>query len=198
MARCAMKAVFLSASIPDPQRDPKYHGTSDEVLIRNAIDALVTVVLPRGLLVWGGHPAISPFVRRLAERMSVPDHVKTYQSEEFRAVVPADTQALPGIVWTPKGRDRKDSLAIMRRAMLSAHSLVAGVFIGGMEGVENEYDAFKAAVPGASAFPIASTGAAARILWQRFPQADATIQDRLEGDLGYDSLFEDILGPLLK
>jgi len=192
-----MKAVFLSASIPDPQRDPKYHRTGDVVLIREAIDALVTFLLPRGLLVWGGHPAISPFVRRLAERMNLVDRVETWQSEEFRRVVPQDTQALPGLIWTPRGRNKDESLTIMRAQMLSAHPFAAAVFIGGMDGVEKEYEVFTERLPGVPAFPVASTGAAARILWQRFTQADPDVQNRLAMDLIYDLLFEDVLGPLL-
>jgi hypothetical protein len=59
-------AVFLSASVPDPKRDPKYYRTADVTAIRDAVRALVTIVLPKARLVWGGHPAITPPVRVIA------------------------------------------------------------------------------------------------------------------------------------
>lgn len=192
-----MKAVFLSASIPDPSRDPVYHRTGDVVRIREAVAALVEVVLPRGRLVWGGHPAIAPFVRRVAERLGRADRVETWQSEYFRGRIPPDTQQLPGIRWTPAGRDRADSLAIMRRQMLAAHPYAAAVFIGGMEGVEDEYTVVRELLPDVPAFPLASTGAAALRLWRRHPQRDSNVQDRLRDDLVYDLLLEDLLVPLL-
>ena len=41
-----MKNIFLSASIPLPERDEKYIGTADIIAIRDAVIALTTVVLP--------------------------------------------------------------------------------------------------------------------------------------------------------
>ena len=54
--------VFLSASIPDKDRDPKYYETADFVAIRDAVIAIATVVVPEYRLVWGGHPAITPLI----------------------------------------------------------------------------------------------------------------------------------------
>ena len=58
-----MNYIFLSASIPVKDRNPKYFTTVDVLAIREAIRALVTVVLPKTILVWGGHPAIIPIIR---------------------------------------------------------------------------------------------------------------------------------------
>jgi hypothetical protein len=63
-----------------------------------------------------------------------------------------------------------------------------GIFIGGMEGVEEEYQMFKGVQKSAPAFPVASTGAAAAILFN----ADATVKKQhpeLENELSYISLM---------
>ena len=46
--------VFLSAGVPDPHRDEKYFKTGDTGAIRDAVIALLEVVLPGTKLVFGG------------------------------------------------------------------------------------------------------------------------------------------------
>jgi hypothetical protein len=58
--------------------------------------------------------------------------------------------------------------------MIGARNFDAAVFLGGMEGVEIEYDIFRRLHPNKPAYPVASTGAAARILSERYSP------DRLE------------------
>lgn len=187
-----MKAVFLSASVPRPDRDPKYLATSNVPLIRDAVEALVARVVPAGLLVWGGHPAIAPVVRQVAERTGSTQRVETWQSEWFRGQVVDDTLALPNIRWTPKGADLLASLALMRTQMFQRGGLLAAVFIGGMEGIAIEHDLFLAANPGKPVYPIGSTGGAAALM---LPQVvpPGPLRDRLQYDLRYDALFEDLI-----
>jgi len=40
MATRELKNIFLSASIPLPERDPKYYETADVIAIRDAVIAL--------------------------------------------------------------------------------------------------------------------------------------------------------------
>ena len=64
--------VFLSASVPLPNRDASFFQTADVVAIREAIKALVLVLLEKnGDLVFGGHPAITPLVRMLFDEAGV-------------------------------------------------------------------------------------------------------------------------------
>ena len=51
--------------------------------------------------------------------------------------------------------------------MIGSHNFDAAVFLGGMEGVETEYDLFRRVHPNRPAYPVASTGAAARILSEK-------------------------------
>ena len=50
MARQHLNKVFLSASIPYPDRDKKFYDTADIVAIRDAVRALATVVIPKHIL----------------------------------------------------------------------------------------------------------------------------------------------------
>ena len=185
-------AVFLSASAPDPRRHPRYYTTSDVSAIREAIVALATVVLPTGRLLFGGHPAVSPLILLIAQQIGAVDRVRIYQSEFFRSVVPPESLAFPSIVWTPEiPGDRQGSLAAMRAAMLADFPVRSGVFIGGMEGVEEEYDLFRKQHASLPAYAIASTGAAAKIIFDSNPSepSDPVVRRALEYDVVYDALF---------
>ena len=75
--------------------------------------------------------------------------------------------------------------------MLEDKNFVAGIFIGGMEGVEIEYKMFQQLYPKAILLPIASTGAAAKIIYEK--NFNLFANDRLMNDYGYMSLFQDLL-----
>lgn len=81
--------------------------------------------------------------------------------------------------------DRDKSLASMRREMLSG-PFHGAVFIGGMEGVVDEYALFTSLHPGAVVLPLYAPGGAARDLAVRLGVAD----DRLD----FTRLFSDALG----
>ena len=83
----------------------------------------------------------------------------------------------------------------MRNSMIKNHSYKAGVFIGGMEGVEEEFKLFKEAHPNALLLPIASTGAAAKIVHDKYLQNP---DSRLSNDYAYMTLFNSILKNHLK
>lgn len=184
--------IFLSASIPDPKRDPVYWETADLTGIRDSVRALATVVLPRATIVWGGHPAITPLIRFIAESLGtgVQEHVILYQSEYFRDRFPADNKAFEKVIVTPAGADRETSLEAMRIAMIRDNKFNAGIFIGGMEGVEQEFDIFRKFHVDAPFYPIASTGAAARIIFKKYC---LNCMPELSEDLAYNSLFRQIL-----
>lgn len=188
-----MRTLFLSASVPDPKRDARYHRTADRIAIRDATRALATVVLPSMRLVWGGHPAITPLIRVIAEGMGFvsADRVHLYQSSYFRGLMPADNAAFEKVatVRAVKG-DREASLERMRRKMLSSEPFHAGVFIGGMEGVEREFEMFRTMHPKALVLPLASTGGAALMIYR---DSGMAFPPELETDLAYPSLFRRML-----
>jgi hypothetical protein len=188
--------IFLAASIPEHDLD-RY--VPDPVAIREAIRALVAETVRDRLLVFGGHPAISPLVEHAARTLSAIDNVRIYQSEFFRATIPPIAKAFPHLLWTREvPNDRDKSLTAMREEMIKSYVFAAGVFIGGMEGVEEEWAIFHREHPHAPAFPVASTEGAARLLWQSWtppslPNLPPNIRDRLDRDVDYRMLFHDLL-----
>ena len=74
--------------------------------------------------------------------------------------------------------------------MIGDHDYAAAVFIGGMEGILEEYKIFKEFHPLVPCLPIASTGAAARILYDEHSDE---FDIRLLTELSYTSLFKELL-----
>lgn len=188
-----IKNIFLSASIPLQERDPQYIETADIIAIRDAVIALTTVVLPRYRLIWGGHPSITPLIYHVMEKLNlnIQEHVTLYQSRFFEKHFPKDNNKFKNIVLTDiVDDDRESSLLHMRSRMLGESEFAAGIFIGGMEGVEEEYDMFIEKHPKALVLPIASTGAGAKKIYdERFTDKN----ERLVKDYAYMSLFQKYL-----
>jgi hypothetical protein len=194
MASKELKNIFLSASIPLPERDAKYFETADIVAIRDAIIALTTVVLPKHKIIWGGHPSITPLIYYVMEKLglNIQEHVKLYQSLWFESLFPEDNNKFENIVFTDKLQDIPSSVQLMRDRMLSENKFSAAVFIGGMEGIEVEYNMFREKHPYALLLPIASTGAATRIVYDNHLPDDFK-NERLLKDYAYMSLFQNLL-----
>lgn len=188
----ALKNIFLSASIPQKERDRKYYDSCDIVAIRDSIIALTTKVISRYRLIWGGHPSITPLISYVTKKTNIPQtHVILYQSKYFKDKFPQENSIFSNaIIFTNDKGNLEESKKELRNEMLSpTNNFVAGVFIGGMEGVEDEYGIFKKNHPNAICLPIATTGAAAKIIYDN----DKTYDKRLECDYAYSSLFQDLL-----
>src|SRR5688572_28217043 len=111
--------VLLSASVPLPERDPHFFQTADVLSIREAIKALVEVVLPIGRITFGGHPAITPLIALFVQEAGLErDRLTVLQSTYFQGVMPHanaefhDVRFVDGVVG-----DRNQSLFAMRSAM---------------------------------------------------------------------------------
>jgi len=197
MAKDTLNKVFLSASIPYPDRDRKYFATADVVAIRDAVRALATVVIPKAHLVWGGHPSITPLIRYVMERMKADSktHITLYQSMFFENIFPPDNFSFEKIIFTERQDTLKDSIELMRNRMINDNDFKAGIFIGGMEGINDEYLMFKEKHPNALVLPVASTGAAAKLLFENQPDK---FNSRLLNDYAYMALFKEILNDVIK
>jgi len=188
-----MKNIFLSASIPLPERHAKYYETADIIAIRESLIALTSIVLPHHRIIWGGHPSITPLINYVMEKMNIniQEHVKLYQSLFFQNIFPEDNNKFKNIEFTENMGDIPLSIQRMRERMFTENKFAAAVFIGGMEGIEVEYNMFKELHPEALLLPIASTGAATKIVYDNLPSIDK--EDRLLNDYGYTSLFQKLL-----
>ena len=185
--------LFLSASVPVAGRaDGKYLATADIIAIRDAVIALASVVLPRYHLIWGGHPSITPLIANVLRHSNkeVNSSVTVYQSGYFVNEFPKENKDVEHVVVTESLGERVSSLDLMRRRMVIENDFAAAVFIGGMDGVEDEYKIFVESHPEAKVFPMASTGAAALMLYDANTDA---FDERLKNDMAYASLFKDLL-----
>lgn len=194
MASTEIKNIFLSASIPLPERDEKYIETADIIAIRDAVISLVTIALPNHRIIWGGHPSITPLIYFVMEKMNlnIQKHVKLYQSMWFKDKFLEDNNKFENIVFTQKQQDIPSSVKLMREKMFSENKFSAAVFIGGMNGIEDEYKMFHEYHPNCLILPIASTGAATKIVYDTmFPEE--LKNSRFEKDYGYMSLFQKFL-----
>ncbi|MDB5870639.1 MAG: hypothetical protein JWQ07_81 [Ramlibacter sp.] len=166
-----MKRVFLSASVPLLDRG-NFHESANPFLIQFAVRELLTVCLGRRLIVWGGHPAITPMVWAVCEDLGVEYSaaVKLYQSRFFEDAFPEENQRFRNVVYVGAvARDRERSLERMRRRMLTG-PFSAGVFIGGMEGIFDEYELFRKLNPSARVIALRAPGGAALQLARRIKQ----------------------------
>ncbi len=182
------EAIFLSASVPDPKRGPQYAVTADTVAISSAVSALVHVILGRRILVWGGHPAITPMIWLIAENIGVDygSWVHLYQSKYFSDEFPEDNERFQNVTYTKNiENDRNKSLLSMREQMLSARPFAAAVFIGGMDGILEEFEILRRLQPNTDVVPVISTGGATIELAKRLPNIDPD----LTNDFDYISVF---------
>jgi hypothetical protein len=183
----AVSAVFLSASVPAIGRG-KYFETADPFLIQSAVREFVTAALGRRLIVWGGHPAITPMVWAVCEDLGVDfaHAVVLYQSTYFADVFPEENRRFGNVAYIDAvPNDLEASLLRMREAMLSRPDLAAAVFIGGMEGVLAEHAMFTKFHPEAKILAVPAPGGAARQLAEE--QAGASETD--PQDVDFAKLF---------
>ena len=190
-------AIFLSAGVPDPKREPGYAKTADSVAITAAVSALVHVTLGRRLLVWGGQPAITPMIWVIAEGLGIEygDWVKLYQSKHFKDEYPEDNQRFQNVTYTDDvEHDREQSLRLMRERMFSDFNFTAAIFIGGMGGIVQEFDLLQQLQPNVAPLPVISTGGAVLDVAQRMVSVPSDLRD----DLDYVALFHRHLGVSVK
>ena len=187
-----MDAIFLSASVPVLGRG-HYHETANPFLIQCAVRELVISVIRTHRIVWGGHPSITPMIWSICEDLDVEyaKSVALYQSRFFQDRFPEENARFGNVVYTDAvDGDREGSLAIMRETMLARSDLVAGVFVGGMEGIEAELAIFKRAHPNGRVVLVASPGGAARDVASRLAGSQAISLE----DIDFARLFHRELG----
>jgi hypothetical protein len=118
--------IFLSASVPKPDRDPRFlEGPKEprlmariiETRVQDAVTSLVVEILRRGgQLAFGGHPAITPMVASAARNFEVKEEgarpILIYQSDKYRdETAPVGRkemvdQGLAEVIWVPVGREK--------------------------------------------------------------------------------------------
>ncbi len=177
-----MIKAFLSASVPLPNRDPRFIDTADVIAIREAVKAVIGELTPHGTIVFGGHPAITPMIAVVLRtlRRETRGRVILYQSSYFKDHFIKENDEFISSRFVPAtARSRKRSIASMRKRMIEDTKFDVGIFVGGMEGVIEEYELFIKAHPTAKIWPLASTGAAANMIFERMhkPRPDLFLDE---------------------
>ncbi len=174
--RLEMGRIFLSASIPVQGRGD-FFESANPFLIQFAVRELLTVCLGRRTIVWGGHPAITPMVWAVCESLGVQyaTAVKLYQSRFFEEIFPEENLKFENVNYVPAvANDMRESLKRMRRAMFRG-KFEAGVFIGGMEGIFEEFEMFKALHPDAKIIALRAPGGASLELARKLRQKNGGV-----------------------
>jgi hypothetical protein len=199
-----MIEIFLSASVPERGRGD-FDESADPFLIQFAVRELITVCLGRRRIVWGGHPSITPMVHAVCEDFGAEAEapVALYQSRFFEGEFPEANQFFNPILVNAVAGNKAASLLALRRSMLQ-RPVTAAVFIGGMEGVLDEFAMFRELHgPNATVLALGAPGGAARDLATRlYPGAgpDSPL-DRVDfarlfqERLGIDPAAPRVLGP---
>ena len=189
------RPIFLSASVPNREPFVQYF---DAIAIREAVLSLVATEARERQIVFGGHPAISPLVEHAARSLGALNQIHIYQSKFFEAFIPEVAKEFPNLHWTKRqgeGEGNRDaSLTLMRREMISSGDFCAAVFVGGMEGIFEEWSIFSELHPHAAVIPIASTGGAAQDVFEKMKggfKADA--QMLLRDENRYRRVFAKLL-----
>ena len=193
------QSLFLSASFPSGVGGQRFKPFDPGGIV-DAVTAIVRAVLVRnGRLLFGDHPTITPLALMIASELDYKGGVDVFQSKWFERQITDETHALVEagygtIHWTPTCATREISLHVMRAEMLrSVPALIAGVFVGGMEGINDEFRQFQELRPSARRIPIHGPGGAAATLpldeakdilgkhvtSSRYPFVAATMMDRL-------------------
>lgn len=191
------KIIFLSAGIPyiDEERGDKYFKTADIIAIRDAVRALAIVAYPNSKIIWGGQPSITPLISHVLQTLKAPSkqNVKLYQSAFFKPNFPKENDYFEDYAITPiVENDRGKSLSLMRDRMLSENRFTHAIFIGGMNGIKDEFDMFKKKHSKVPAFPIASTGGGAALVYEEYKDI-YKFDPRLKIEHTYINLFKDLL-----
>jgi len=166
-----MLNVLLSASVPYPGRNELYLKTANVIAIKSSIKALAQIFVPRSNIVFGSHPAITPLLYNMLRQMPEEFHtrIKPYVSRVFEGNFPPDLGKFIDIKYTENvGGDLDQSKDFLRQCMIRETDFDAAIFIGGMDGVEEEYDLFKSVHSDAPTYLIASTGGAALELYNKY------------------------------
>lgn len=105
----------------------------------------------------------------VAGELNVSAMVHVYQSRWFKEDITAETLRLEqlglGVVhWTEEGSTVDESLTELRRVMLTEWKFQGAVFVGGMQGVIDEFRMYRELWPNSIALAMSAPGGASRLL----------------------------------
>jgi hypothetical protein len=155
-----------------------------------------------GKIIFGGHPSISPLVAMVATEFRISKGIENmnrkeshekpitiFQSKAYAEVIPEETSGLfklgySDIIWTDvvagekfdptlsEQSQCKKSLRSMREKMMR-EKIDALVCMGGMEGVEEEFEMFRELHPNKKIYVLKTTGGASKLIANQFGNSNS-------------------------
>lgn len=187
------RSVFLSASVPFGERAHPGGFDADEIV--DCAVALLRAIFDAGArLVFGGHPSINPLVLQVASEVRssssqtplVDLYLSGYFADRFPPEVVRLAEGVAELHVIDAGSDRTESLERMRAAMFDSSNPFAGaVFVGGMDGIVDEYELFGAAHPGLPRCAVGAPGGASGDLARRHSVGPDELDDLLRASRRY-------------
>jgi len=216
--------IFLSASFPREDRDKTFFNSASPTQITSAITSISRAILMNGgRLVFGGHPTVSPLILSVARNIQRNLNFKEkkviiYQSEYFKDIISKHTLRLGEegygeIKFTRESSSGiQESLRSMRDQMLTEVKFIAGIFIGGMEGIFDEFKLFREKFPKLPVYPISRPGGATKLILEnllssysdkeeikdQLNHSDLLILDELINSRKYSYLAKIIVDDIIK
>jgi hypothetical protein len=160
------RSVLLCASFPSGERG-KAVIPYDVNAIADAVTAMTRAILAaNGRIAFGGHPTITPLILLIASNRNERQLVDVYQSEWFDNEITPETRRLESlgygkIHWTKRGESLGSSLTTLRKVMLKESNPLGAIFVGGMDGLFEEYGLFHREYPERPCIPVRGPGGAA-------------------------------------
>ena len=183
--------IFLSAGIPDEGREG--FDTINRSATAGAVMAFTRVCAEYNIpFYFGGQPAITPLVWSVAKDFSKKEKplITIYQSKFFEGKTLHEIDYFENIVWTEKVENNlAASIENMRKQMFCENETVAAVFIGGSNGIRDEYELLKDISPQTRMLPFASTGGVSKMMYDR----EKIDEPELTESFAYYQIFKDLL-----
>jgi len=161
-----LRSVVLCSSFPSGERGEAV-TPYDVNGIADAVTAITSVILSaNGRIAFGGHPTITPLVLLIASTANKYGSVDVYQSKWFASQITPETRRLEElgygkIHWTKREHSFDKSLSTLRKVMFRESDPLGAIFIGGMDGLYQEYKLFREEYPERPCIPITGPGGAA-------------------------------------
>lgn len=182
--------IFLSAGIPSEGRE--YYGTSKDAAIADAVMAFTRVCAENDIpFYFGGQPAITPLVWSVAKDYNAyfGELLTIYQSKQWEQITPKEVDFFKNIVWTEAGEDTASSLLKMRNQMFSENETPLAIFIGGMNGIKDEYKLIKEISPKTRIIAFKSVGGASADVYEQ----EGVVMPELEHGFAYYQIMKKVL-----
>ena len=200
------RRILLSAAMPS---EPDDMMLARDTLARFVVSLTQAIVDLGGVMVFGGHPSVTPLVHRIVSvlQRKGAGEIELHQAEHWRgdaATLPLAVREGPlfrKALWHGDGQDASADVAALRDGMIRP-GLDAGVFvggrtsgsIGGRPGIIDEHERFVAACSARPAFVLGLARGAASSIPRDGSAVGELLRTTADSDLAVALILAELLG----